>query len=45
MVQKKWGLWGDGVRLVVLSSPYRLLVEPIVGVHQGGRRAAASRTR
>jgi amino acid transporter len=30
MVQKKWGLWGAGVRLVVLSSPYRLLVEPIV---------------
>jgi len=29
-VQKKWGLWGAGVRLVVLSSPYRLLVEPIV---------------
>ena len=30
MVQKKWGLWGAGVRLVVLGSPYRLLVEPIV---------------
>ena len=30
-VQKKWGLWGAGVRLVVVSSPYRLLVEPIVG--------------
>ena len=29
-VQKKWGLWGAGVRLVILSSPYRLLVEPIV---------------
>ena len=29
-VQKKWGLWGAGVRLVVLSSPYRLLLEPIV---------------
>jgi hypothetical protein len=29
-VRKKWGLWGAGVRLVVLSSPYRLLVEPIV---------------
>jgi len=29
-VQRKWGLWGAGVRLVVLSSPYRLLVEPIV---------------
>ncbi len=30
-VQKKWGLWGAGVRLVVVSSPYRLLLEPIVG--------------
>ena len=30
VVQKKWGLWGAGVRLVILSSPYRLLVEPIV---------------
>jgi amino acid transporter len=29
-LQKKWGLWGAGVRLVVLSSPYRLLLEPIV---------------
>jgi amino acid transporter len=29
-VQKKWGLWGAGVRLVVVTSPYRLLVEPIV---------------
>jgi len=29
-VQKKWGLWGAGVRLVVVSSPYRLLLEPIV---------------
>lgn len=25
-----WGRWGDGVRLVVLDSPYRLLVEPLV---------------
>jgi amino acid transporter len=33
-VQKKWGLWGAGVRLVVVSSPYRLLVEPIVGYIQ-----------
>jgi amino acid transporter len=29
-IQKKWGLWGAGVRLVILSSPYRLLLEPIV---------------
>jgi len=30
MVEKKWGLWGGGVRLVVVDSPYRLLVEPLV---------------
>jgi amino acid transporter len=29
-VEKKWGLWGGGVRLVVVDSPYRLLVEPLI---------------
>ena len=29
-VQGKWGLWGNGVRLVVLDSPYRLLLEPLL---------------
>jgi len=29
-IEKKWGLWGGGVRLVVVDSPYRLLVEPLV---------------
>ena len=29
-VQRKWGLWGDGVRLVILDSPYRLLLEPLL---------------
>ncbi|HUL76032.1 MAG TPA: APC family permease [Vicinamibacteria bacterium] len=29
-VEQKWGLWGGGVRLVVVNSPYRLLVEPLV---------------
>jgi amino acid transporter len=29
-VQQKWGYWGAGVRLVVLNSPYRLLIEPLV---------------
>ena len=29
-IQEKWGMWGNGVRLVVLESPYRLLVEPIL---------------
>ena len=29
-IEEKWGLWGAGVRLVILNSPYRLLVEPLV---------------
>lgn len=29
-VRKKWDIWGEGVRLVVLNSPYRLLVEPLL---------------
>ncbi|MGH7536522.1 MAG: amino acid permease, partial [Gemmatimonadales bacterium] len=29
-VRRKWGLWGSGVRLVVLESPYRLLLEPLL---------------
>ena len=29
-VEEKWSMWGEGVRLVVLTSPYRLLVEPIM---------------
>lgn len=29
-VRSKWALWGDGVRLVILDSPYRLLLEPIL---------------
>jgi amino acid transporter len=29
-VQQKWGIWGAGVRLVILNSPYRLLIEPLV---------------
>lgn len=27
-VRRKWGLWGNGVRLVILESPYRMLLEP-----------------
>jgi amino acid transporter len=30
-VQRKWGQWGSGVRLVIVNSPYRLLVEPLLG--------------
>jgi len=29
-IRKKWGMWGNGVRLVILESPYRLLLEPIL---------------
>lgn len=30
-VEKKWWLWGNGVRLVILESPCRLLLETLVG--------------
>jgi len=30
-IQAKWEQWGEGVRLVILDSPYRLLVEPLLG--------------
>ncbi len=29
-VRNKWETWGEGVRLVVLESPYRLLMEPML---------------
>jgi amino acid transporter len=29
-VQKKWKLWGEGTRLIILDSPYRLMVEPLL---------------
>lgn len=29
-IKRKWGLWGGGVRLVLLDSPYRLLLEPVL---------------
>jgi amino acid transporter len=29
-VRKKWETWGEGTRLVILESPYRLLVEPLL---------------
>ncbi len=29
-IEEKWGRWGAGVRLVVVHSPYRLLVEPLL---------------
>ncbi len=34
-VQKKWMKWGEGTRLVVLDSPYRLFVEPLLRYIEG----------
>jgi amino acid transporter len=33
-VQEKWETWGEGVRLVILESPYRLLLEPLLAFIQ-----------
>jgi hypothetical protein len=30
-VQKKWKTWGEGTRLVILDSPFRLFIEPLLG--------------
>ena len=30
-VQKKWGTWGKATRLVIVDSPYRLFLEPLLG--------------
>jgi len=30
-VRQKWERWGEGVRLVMLNSPYRLFLEPLLG--------------
>jgi hypothetical protein len=29
-IRSKWEVWGEGVRLVILESPYRLLFEPLL---------------
>jgi len=29
-IRKKWETWGQGVRIVMLDSPYRLLLEPLL---------------
>jgi hypothetical protein len=29
-LRRKWEVWGDGVRLVMLESPYRLFFEPLL---------------
>jgi hypothetical protein len=28
--RKKWTTWGEGTRLVILDSPFRLLIEPLL---------------
>jgi amino acid transporter len=34
-VQRKWVTWGGGTRLVVLDSPYRLFLEPLLRYLEG----------
>lgn len=29
-IQEKWENWGEGIRLVILESPYRLFLEPLL---------------
>ncbi len=29
-IRSKWETWGDGVRLVIIPSPYRALIEPMI---------------
>lgn len=29
-LQQRWEYWGDGIRLVILESPYRLFLEPLL---------------
>jgi amino acid transporter len=29
-IKKKWELWGEGTRLVILNSPYRVFLEPLL---------------
>ena len=30
ILQRKWNTWGDGARLFILDSPYRLFIEPLL---------------
>ena len=34
-VRQKWETWGDGARLVILDSPYRLMLEPLLDYISG----------
>lgn len=30
LLKEKWETWGEGIRLVILESPFRLLIEPLL---------------
>jgi len=34
-VQKKWKTWGEGTRLIILDSPFRLFIEPLLKYLEG----------
>jgi amino acid transporter len=34
-LRKKWAAWGGGARLVILDSPYRLFIEPLLRYLEG----------
>ncbi|MBL8056516.1 MAG: APC family permease [Anaerolineales bacterium] len=34
-LKHKWEAWGDGLRLVILESPYRLMLEPLLDYIEG----------
>ncbi|MBP7692480.1 MAG: APC family permease [Anaerolineales bacterium] len=34
-LRHKWEVWGDGIRLIILDSPYRLMVEPLLDYIEG----------
>jgi hypothetical protein len=40
MIRQQWHLWGQGVDLVVLPSPYRSLMEPLLEYIEGVQRDA-----
>ena len=35
-LQEQWEKWGEGVNLVILESPYRSLMGPLLVVHRHG---------
>jgi hypothetical protein len=44
-VRQKWEKWGEGVRMVMLNSPYRLLLEPLLEyIHEIARQRQPGET-